>query len=241
MFHEWPFLDRLDAAADAGFALVECQFPYEARADAIASRLARTGLAMTMFNTPPGNLAAGELGFAALPDRFETLAASVETALAYAAALDVEALHLLAGRTGDDASARQAFRRNLAWAAERLDRQGITLLIEPVNARDNPGYFLTDLGAAEKAIRELALTNVRLQYDTYHRRTDGGAIAEEIQGLLPIVGHVQVSSPPDRGEPDEETVAFLRLLDSLGYGGVVGCEYIPRTATLDTLGWRERL
>lgn len=241
MFREWPFLDRFDAAADAGFALVECQFPYEAPPDAIASRLVRTGLAMAMFNTPPGDLAAGELGFAALPARFEALAASVETALDYAAALGVDALHLLAGRTGSDAPARRAFRRSLAWAAERLDRHGITLLVEPVNARDNPGYFLTDLDVAEATIRELALPNVRLQYDTYHRRTDGGAIVEEIQSLLPIVGHVQVSSPPDRGEPDDETIAFLGLLDRLGYDGVVGCEYFPRAGTLEALVWRKRL
>ena len=126
-------------------------------------------------------------------------------------------------------------------ASFALDQHGITLLVEPVNARDNPGYFLVDLAVAEAAISELALPNIRLQYDTYHRRTQGGPVAGEAERLMPIVGHVQVSSPPDRGEPDAQDIAFLGLLDRLGYGGAVGCEYVPRAGTLQGLSWRKRL
>src|SRR3546814_16727877 len=134
MFGEWPFLDRLDAAADAGFTFVECQFPYEAAADALASRLERNGLAMAMFNTPRGDLSGGDLGFASLPGRFEDLSASVAMAEEYALALGVTRVHLLAGRAPDDDQPRPSYRRSVAWAADRLGVHGIQMTIDPVQA-----------------------------------------------------------------------------------------------------------
>jgi hydroxypyruvate isomerase len=135
----------------------------------------------------------------------------------------------------------RAYDHALSWAAGRLDETGISLLIEPVNAVDNPGYFLTDFGVAERIIGALGLPNLRLQFDTYHLRMNGGDVAASFTHLLPLIGHIQVSSVPGRGEPDADDIAFLSSLDSLGYAGAVGCEYIPRAGTLAGLGWRERL
>jgi len=233
MFREWDFLDRFDAAAAAGFTLVECQFPYEAPTDAIAQRLARNGITMTMFNAPPGD----QLGFAALEERFDELRASVEQAADYALALGVGQVHLLAGRGGNLGT----FRHSLEWAAERFARDGIGLLIEPVNLVDNPGYFLTDFTLAERIIRNLALPNLRLQFDLYHCRMNGLDVGETLARLLPITGHIQVSSVPGRGEPDADDIAILGTLDGLGYDGAVGCEYLPRAGTLAGLGWRDLL
>lgn len=237
MFREWDFLDRFDAAAEAGFALVECQFPYEAPADAIAARLARNGLAMAMFNTPPGDA----LGFAALPGGFAEMQASVETAIGYARALDAGRIHLLAGRVAPGPESDAAYRRSLAWAADRLATEGLALLIEPVNAIDNPDYFLTGFDQAEAVIRDLDLPNVGLQFDLYHCRMSGLDVADALARLRPLVRHVQVSSVPGRGEPDADDIAILSSLDALGYDGVVGCEYVPRAGTLAGLGWRESL
>jgi 2-dehydrotetronate isomerase len=241
MFTELPFLDRFDAAADAGFAAVEYLFPYEVPPEAIAERLARNSLEQALFNLPPGDWAAGERGIAALPGRFDALKSDVDKALDYAAATGAKRLHLMAGLADPrDREAASCYRRSVAYTAGRLADEGIDLLIEPINGRNMPGYFLNDFGTAERLIAELALPNLKLQFDIYHRQILHGDVAMALRHLMPVTGHIQIASVPSRNEPDGEELNYRYLfeeIDRLGYGGFVGCEYNPRGQTLDGLGW----
>lgn len=241
MFNEWPFLDRFDAAADAGFTAVEFLFPYDHPAEAIAERLNRNRFTQALFNLPPGDWSAGERGIAALPDRFEELKSGVEAALAYAAATGVKRLHLMAGlaaRSNKDAA--KAYRRAVIWTAERLAPEAIDLVLEPINSRDMPGYYLNDFAFAEELIHDLALPNLKLQFDIYHRQIMHGDVTVALRKMMPLIGHIQIASVPSRNEPTGEELNDLFLfeeLDRLGYTGFVGCEYRPRGKTIDGLGW----
>lgn len=241
MFTEWAFLDRFDAAAEAGFTAVEYLFPYDFPAEAIGERLSRNGLTQALFNMPPGDWAAGDRGLAALPGRFDEVAAGVERALDYARATGVKRLHLMAGLAHPtDPEAAAAYRRSVTHAAEKLGEAGIDLLLEPINGRNMPGYFLENFGMAERLIAELDLPNLKLQFDIYHRQIIHGDVTTALRGLMPITGHVQIASVPSRNEPDGEELNYPFLfaeLDRLGYAGFIGCEYNPRSGTLDGLGW----
>lgn len=241
MFTEWPFLDRFDAAADAGFRAVECLFPYDHAPDAVAVRLQRNGLTQALFNLPPGDWAAGERGLAALPGRFAELTAGVATALRYAEATGCRRLHLMAGLADPaDPAAASRYRDAVLHAADALGACGIELMLEPINGRDMPGYFLNDFAAAERWIADIGRPNVKLQFDLYHRQILHGDVILALRRLMPVVGHVQIASVPARDEPDggELNWPFLFAeLDRLGYDGFVGCEYRPRVGTLDGLGW----
>jgi hydroxypyruvate isomerase len=241
MFTEHAFLDRFDAAAEAGFEAVEYLFPYEHDPEAIAERLSRNRLTQALFNMPPGDWAAGERGFASLPERFEDVRGGVETALVYAKATGVKRLHLMAGLSdrGDPAK-REAYRRAVRHAAERLGPEGIDVLLEPINGRNMPGYFLNDFAWTVALIAELGLPNVKLQFDIYHRQILHGDVTMALRALLPVSGHVQIASVPSRHEPDGEELNYPFLfaeLDRLGYAGFVGCEYNPRAGTREGLGW----
>lgn len=241
MFNEWPLLDRFDAAAQAGFAAVEVLFPYDHPPEAIAERLRDNQLTFALFNLAPGDFAGGERGLAALPDRFAEFQHAVRQALIYARAAGVKRLHLMAGLADrNDPRAVAAYRMSISWAAEQLAREGIDVLLEPINGRDMPGYFLNDFDYAEKLIHELALPNVKLQFDVYHRQIMHGDVTTALARLMPMIGHIQIASVPSRQEPDGEELNYpflFREFDRLGYGGFVGCEYRPRGSTLDGLGW----
>ena len=241
MFTEHAFLDRFEAAAKAGFTAVEFLFPYDYPPDAIAERLRRNRLTQALFNLPPGNWSIGERGLAALPDRFGELQDGVGLALTYAAATGVKRLHLMAGNADSgDARAIDAYRRSVAWAAREVARKGLDLVIEPINGRNMPGYFLNSFAFAEALITELGLPNLKLQFDFYHRQIMHGDVTMALRRLLPIIGHVQTASVPSRHEPlgEELNEAFLfDELDRLGYGGFVGCEYNPKGGTVEGLGW----
>jgi 2-dehydrotetronate isomerase len=241
MFNEVPFLDRFDAAARAGFTAVEFLFPYDHPAEEVGKRLKAAGLTQALFNLPPGNWEAGEKGFAALPDRFADLQQSMVTALPYAQATGVKRVHLMAGIADRrDPKAVAAFRKSLVWAAEFFSPHGLDVVIEPINPRNVPGYFLNDFGFARDLIRELAIPNLKLQFDIYHCQIIHGDVTMRLREMMPVVGHVQIASIPSRNEPDGEELNYPFLfdeLDRLGYGGFVGCEYIPRARTTDGLGW----
>jgi hydroxypyruvate isomerase len=243
MFTEWPFLDRFAAAADAGFEAVEYLFPYEHPPEAIAARLSDHRLTQALFNLPPGDWAAGERGLAALPDRFEEVKAGVHTAIAYARATGVKRVHLMAGNADrGDPAALAAYERAVAWTAETLGAEGVSVTLEPINPRDMPGYFLNDFAFTEDLIARLALPNLELQFDLYHRQVLHGDVVMALRRMLPIVGHVQVASVPSRHEPTHEEMndAFVFAeLDRLGYSGFIGCEYRPRAGTVEGLGWFE--
>ena len=241
MFTEWTFLDRIQAAADAGFTAVEYLFPYEHAPDEIAKRLESAGVTQALFNLPPGDWANGERGMAALPGRFEEVAAGVDKALPYIEATKVERVHLMAGLADwDDPLAMAAYRRSLDHVAGRLAEKQVDLLIEAINPIDMPGYFLSSVDNAAGLIPLMQLPNLKLQFDIYHCQIIHGDVTRRMRRLLPIIGHVQVASVPGRHEPDGEEVNYAYLfeeLDLLGYVGFVGCEYRPRGQTRDGLGW----
>ncbi len=241
MFNEVPFLDRFDAAARAGFTAVEFLFPYDHPAEAIGERLRRNGLTQALFNLPPGNWDAGEKGFAALPDRFADLQRSLQTALPYAQATGVKRLHLMAGiARRSDPQAVAAFNKSVIWVAEFLQPHGLDVVIEPINPRNVPGYFLNDFAFACDLIRELQIPNLKLQFDIYHCQIIHGDVTMRLREMMPITGHIQIASVPSRNEPDGEELNYPFLfdeLDRLGYKGFVGCEYNPRGGTTDGLGW----
>ncbi|MCG5237134.1 2-oxo-tetronate isomerase [Xanthobacter oligotrophicus] len=241
MFTEWSFLDRFAAAADAGFTAVEFLFPYEHAPDAVGERLARNGLTQALFNLPPGNWAAGERGIAAFPERFDEVKASVATGLTYAAATGVKRLHLMSGLADRaDPKARAAYGEAVAYAAGALAENGLDLVLEPINGRNMPGYFLNDFAFTQALIAELGLPNLKLQFDIYHCQIIHGDVTMRLRQLMPITGHVQIASVPSRNEPDGEELNYPFLfaeLDRLGYDGFVGCEYNPRAGTLEGLRW----
>lgn len=241
MFNELPFLDRFDAAADAGFSAIEFLFPYDHAPDAIAERLHRNGLTQALFNLPPGNWEGGERGFASLPDRFADLQNNIRQALPYAVATGVKRLHLMAGIADrNDPVAVSAFRRSVSWAADMVGKENIDLVLEPINPRDVPGYFLNNFDFARDLIVDLNLPNVKLQFDIYHRQIVHGDVTIALRQMMPMIGHIQIASVPSRNEPAGEELNYPFLfdeLDRLGYSGFVGCEYRPKGKTLDGLGW----
>jgi 2-dehydrotetronate isomerase len=241
MFNEVPFLDRFEAAAKAGFTAVEFLFPYDHPAKEVGARLHGNGLTQALFNLPPGDWAAGEKGFAALPDRFADLQASLRTALPYVEATGVKRLHLMAGIADrNDPMAMAAFRKSVKWAAEFLAPHGLDVVIEPINSRNVPGYFLNDFPFAQSVIRELKIPNLKLQFDIYHCQIIHGDVTMRLREAMPMIGHIQIASIPSRNEPDGEELNYPFLfaeLDRLGYAGFVGCEYNPRGKTTDGLAW----
>lgn len=243
MFNEWSFTDRFKAAADAGFKAVEFLFPYEHPAERIAALLQDNGLIQALFNLPPGNWAAGDRGLAALPERAGEFRSSVALALDYAKATQVPCLHVMSGiAEKSDHNAVKAYREALAFACAAAAPLGIHILIEPINARDMPGYFLNDFNFAANLIREMALPNLRLQYDIYHRQIIHGDVMMSLEALMPIIGHIQIASVPKRHEPltgELDDARIFNHLDALNYNGFVGCEYRPENSTLNGLNWFE--
>ena len=241
MFTEHAFLDRFDAAAEAGFAAVEFLFPYDHPPEAIAERLKRNQLTQALFNLPPGRWEDGERGLAALPDRFEEFKSGVARALDYVAATGVKRVHMMAGNAArSDPKAELSYRRAIEHAAPVLSERGVDLLLEPINARNMPGYFLNDFPYTRDLIASLGLPNLKLQFDVYHRQIMHGDVTMAFRALQPIVGHIQVASVPSRCEPDGEELNFPFLFaefDRLGYDGYIGCEYNPRAGTVEGLKW----
>jgi hydroxypyruvate isomerase len=241
MFNEVPFLDRFEAAASAGFTAVEFLFPYAHPAEEIGKRLRANGLTQALFNLPPGNWDAGEKGFAALPERFSDLHESLRTALPYVQATGVERVHLMAGiASRNDHRAAEAFYKSVTWAAEFFATHGVDIVLEPLNPRNTPNYFLNDFGFTRDLINELKIPNLKLQFDIYHCQILHGDVTMRLREMMPMIGHVQIASIPSRHEPDGEELNYPFIfaeLDRLGYRGFVGCEYNPRGKTTDGLGW----
>jgi hydroxypyruvate isomerase len=240
LFTERAFMDRFGAAAAAGFRAVELRHPYEHAPSAVRAELDRHGLTMLGINTPPGQ--AGEPGVAALPGREQEFAVLFRQALDYAVAIGGRQIHVMAGVVPPEQrpAAERTFVANLIAAADAAAAQDVTLLIEPINPRDRPDYFLTRAEHAAAIIGQVDRANVRLQFDFYHMQIVGGDLIRRFEKLFPIVGHVQVAAVPSRHEPDEGEVnypAIFAALDRLGYQGFVAAEYQPRAKTEDGLGW----
>jgi hydroxypyruvate isomerase len=244
LFTELPFLERFAAAKAAGFAAVEFQSPFDHPATELAQRLESASLVNVLFNAPMGDVKAGDRGLAAQPGREADFAASIATALGYARALKCKQIHVLAGRaTGERAAQEAVYVANLQSAADRALEDDVTLLIEPLNARDNPGYFLNTNAAAIEVLDRVNRKNVGLQFDFYHCQITEGDLAQHVKSLFGRYPHVQIANVPGRHEPDQGEIHFpflFDLLDELGYAGWIGCEYRPKAATLAGLGWARR-
>lgn len=246
MFAERAFLDRFEAAAAAGFDAVEYLFPYAHPAETLAERLRANRLDQVLFNLPPGNWDAGERGMACLAGREAEFRESVATGLHYAAVLGCPRLHAMSGLLPDGAdvrAVRETWLSNIAHAAAEADDAGLTLLIEPINPHDMPGYFLNDFGLALELIAELEGRGgpaPRLQFDIYHCAQIHGDVEAWIRRAADRIGHYQIAGVPDRLEPDRSEVdlaAILRVIEEETPGLAIGCEYHPAGLTEDGLGW----
>ncbi len=243
MFNEVPFPERFAAAAQAGFKAVEFLFPYDHPAIEVAGWLRQNGLKNALFNMPPGNWAAGERGIASLPGREAEFKAGVDKAIEYALALGTPTLHAMAGllAAGADRQAHRAvFVANLRLAAQALAKHGLTLVIEPINTRDMPGFFLNYQADAHAIREEVGEPNLKVQMDFYHAQIMEGDLSMKFRKYFDHIGHIQIASVPARHEPDEGELDYpqlFKLLDEAGYAGYVGCEYKPRAKTEDGLSW----
>lgn len=240
MFNEYPFLDRFEAARRVGFKAVECQSPYGHSIGDIRSKLDQTGLTLALINTRPGDPAIDGFGLGAMAGREAEFQARVDQALEYADALGVQKIHAMAGDCGDTLENSACFVSNIREAGEKAAEYGKTILIEPLNPRDRPNYFLRATTRAADFVVEIGLANVKLQFDAYHVQIIEGNVLRRLKQLIPLIGHVQIAGVPTRAEPDEGEVdypAFFKALDEVGYDGWVGAEYRPRARTEDGLGW----
>ena len=243
LFTELPFLDRFAAAKAAGFDAVEYVCLFDHSPEVLVEPLTRHGLKQVLLNIPHGDWAAGEHGIAILPGREDEFRASVDSAIAYCQALDCRQVNCLAGISPpgvDPADLRVTFIENLRFAAPRLKAAGIRLLIEPINTRDIPGFFLTRTHEAHAIIAEVGSDNLFIQHDLYHMQIMEGDLARTLERYLPSIAHVQVADNPGRFEPGTGEINYtflLRHLDTLGYSGHVGCEYRPSGKSADSFGW----
>ena len=243
MFNEHDFPNRFAAAAKAGFDAVEFLFPYDYSPAEVAQWHKENTLKKVLFNLPPGDWAAGERGIAALPGREAEFRAGVAKAIDYALALGTPQLHMMAGLVpagSDMAIHRKTYLENMKFAAQALAKHNLNLLLEPINTRDMPGYFLNTQVQAHELRVESGEPNVKVQMDFYHAQIMEGDLAETFKKYFKDIGHTQIASVPKRNEPDDGEVNYpylYQLLDEMGYEGYVGCEYRPKGKTEDGLDW----
>lgn len=234
-----PLPDAIRAAKAAGYDAVECHWPYDTPAAETIVALRETGFAMLGLNTRRGNTAIGENGLSALPGRETEARAAIDEALAYARAADTRAVHVMAGNTSGP-RARAAFVANLAYACAQAAPDGITILIEPLNPYNAPGYFLNNTGQAADIIREVGQLNLRMMFDCYHIQIIEGDVTRRLEALLPLVGHIQIASVPDRGIPDHGELDYgfvLSRVAALGWQHPIGAEYLTDASANPDMSW----
>lgn len=244
LFSERPLIERFAAAAKAGFRAVEAQFPYDVPAGAVRAALEAHKLTMLGINTVHGR--EGEFGTAALPGRERDFEAHFAQALDYITAIGGCQIHCLAGKVPEEArsEAERTFIANLMRAADRAAEKNVTVLIEPINPRDRPGYFLNRAEHAAEIIAKAGRPNIKIQFDFYHAQIVGGDLVRRFETHMPVVGHVQIAAVPSRHEPDEGEVNYrevCKAIDAAGFKGFIAAEYFPRAKTEDGLGWMKTL
>ena len=245
MFNEVEFLERFDAAAGSGFQAVEFGLPYDHEKEAIAERLGSNGLAVALHNLPAGDWAAGERGIATDSARIGEFQDGVGLAIEYAKVLGCGKINCLSGipPAGADADKlRATLVSNLGFAASRLGEAGIRLLVEPINTRDIPGFYLNYSKQALSIIDEVGSENLSLQYDVYHMQIMEGDLIPTMRENLASIGHIQIADTPGRHEPGTGEINYSNVfsaIDDMGYDGWIGCEYIPQTSTEEGLGWSD--
>jgi hydroxypyruvate isomerase len=246
LFKELEFPERFDAAAQAGFKAVEIQFPYAWSKRQLGEIAQHAGVEVVLINIPAGDSEKGDRGIACLPDRVTEFREGVARAVEYAGALGCKQMNCLAGVAPpavDDAMLRETYLFNLRYAAGELARHGMTLLIEPINTRTIPGFYLNKSAQALAIMDEAGAANLKLQYDLFHMRVMGDHLARTIEANLARIGHMQIADVPDRHEPGTGEIDFpplFDLIDRLGYKGWIGAEYAPKGKTVDGLAWAKK-
>jgi hydroxypyruvate isomerase len=247
LFPERPFPERFAAARAAGFDAVECASPYDVPIHTLRDTMAAAGVRLSGINTPGGDRSKGEWGFAGVPGQELRFAADFDLALDYATQLGATMIHVMAGvvAAGSRADALAVYAANVRAAAEKAAESGIMLLLEPINARDAPGYLVSHCDELAGIIAAIGAPNVKLLFDAYHIQIMDGDLISRFERHRGVIGHVQVAGVPDRAEPDAANEvnfpAFFRMLDAIGYDGLIGAEYRPRGRTEDGLGWFKAL
>ncbi|HBV77052.1 MULTISPECIES: hydroxypyruvate isomerase [Vibrio] len=247
LFNEVDFLQRFEQAANAGFQGVEYLFPYDFEAETIRDVLDSNQLQQVLFNLPAGDWLSGDRGIAVDPKRVEEFQQGVAKAIHYAKALNCDQVNCLAGIVPDGVSQQQAedtFVSNLRFAAQALQENGIRLIVEAINTRDIPGFFLTNTKQALDIIEKVGSDNLNFQYDIYHMQIMEGDLAPTLSEHIGQIQHVQLADNPGRHEPGTGEINYQFLfkhLDSIGYDGWIGCEYKPKTTTHEGLGWLSQL
>jgi len=240
LFPEREFLDRFAVARAAGFRFVEYQFPYAHSAADVANAAREAGVQVVLHNLPPGDASKGERGIASLPGREREFRESVERGIEYASAAGCPRVNCLAGLASRDKAHFDTFVANVRYAARRLGEVGVRLMIEAINTRSVPGFFLAHSAQAIDVLNAAGEANAFLQYDMFHMQIMEGDLARTVERLLGRIGHIQIADVPDRHEPGTGELNFdflLAHLDAIGYSGWVGCEYNPRGDTLEGLKW----
>jgi hydroxypyruvate isomerase len=246
LFTESPFLDRFEAAAKAGFTAVEYASPYEHPAAELRSRLNACGLKQVLFNTPAGDPAdGGGSGLACVPGQQDKFRDGVKKALEYAAALECRLVHLMAGiqpSGATDEMASAVYAANVFWAVEIATGSGVKLVLEPINQRDVPGFFLRTQEQGAAMVEAIGRDRLGLQFDIYHCQVAQGDVTRRMEKLMPVIAHMQLADAPHRNEPGTGEIAWdyvFRRIDELDYRGWVGCEYRPLGETAAGLNWRK--
>ena len=243
LYQELGFLDRFAAAAKDGFKAVEYLGPYAETREAVSAALRDNGLTQALFNVPSGNWAGGERGIACLPERVDEFRTGVRTALDYATALNCPKVNVISGLVSagaDLAKLEDVLVDNLKFAADLCAKSGVRLLIEPINTRDIPGFFLTTTAQAERILDRVGSSNLYIQYDVYHMQVMEGDLIPTYTRLKDRIAHIQVADNPGRNEPGTGEINYpfvLGEIDRLGYDGWIGCEYKPKAGTTAGLGW----
>ncbi len=240
LFLDVEFLDRFAAAASCGFKHVEFLFPYDFRAEIVASKAKKAGVEIALFNAPPGDWAAGERGLAAVPGREKDFDAALEKAMGYVEALEVPKLHIMAGLAAPGPLSDQVYVNSLRRVSDRIAGKNVIAVIEPINPKDMGGFYLSRVDQAVRLLEKIDRPNVKLQLDLYHAQRTEGDLGLLIEQHFDRIGHVQIAGCPGRNEPDLGEINYPFLfdrLDSMGYDGVIGCEYKPASKTRAGLGW----
>lgn len=229
--------EAIRLAAKSGFDAVECHWPYDAEVSLINQALDETGLTMLGLNTPRGEL--GQMGLSALPDREIEAQAAIDQAIEYAAAIGALNIHAMAG-IAKGPEAQSGFIKNLSYACDKASKHNITILIEPINQGDAPGYFLSDFDHAASIIQAVNKSNIKMMFDCYHGKIIHGEVETYLRKYIELIGHIQIASVPGRNEPDEGNLNYAQVyktLDELGYDKPLGAEYHPKSTVENNIGW----
>ena len=243
LFTDLPLPAAIEAAALNGFDAVECHFPYSTPASETKAALKKTGLRMLGLNTIKGDESKGDNGLCAIPERIEEARAAIDQAIEYAAQIDTHNVHVMAGNASG-AAADKTYLDNLRYAVSKASKHGISILIEPLNPYDAPGYYLNSTDQAKEIIDAIDAGNLKLMFDCYHVQIIEGDVCRRMKSLLPIIGHIQIASVPDRAEPDQGELDYryvLGIVNELGFNAPIGAEYKPAATTEAGLNWMQGL